>query len=144
MRTGTDIQGSGQRGSNTSNDPFSSPFCITANGAGCLAFTPLAGTGVTSHDARIDWFGTVRGRLGTLITDQVLVYAPGGLAYGQIKVSGNSALNGAIATGSGFPFAPTFTQFSEGPTHLAVRASELVAFQGEVSRRGPALMRGRE
>ena len=60
-------------------------------------------------------FGAGRGRLGMLITDQVLLYGTGGLAYGQVKVSGNTALNGSIAAAGGLPFAPTLTQFSARP-----------------------------
>jgi outer membrane immunogenic protein len=32
----------------------------------------------------VDWFGTVRGRLGGLVTDRFMVYATGGLAYGRV------------------------------------------------------------
>jgi outer membrane immunogenic protein len=32
-------------------------------------------------NARLDWFGTVRGRLGLVFDDRLLVYATGGLAY---------------------------------------------------------------
>ncbi len=41
-------------------------------------------TGVTKS---IDWFGTVRGRLGVLATPQWLLYATGGFAYGQTRTS---------------------------------------------------------
>jgi outer membrane immunogenic protein len=34
---------------------------------------------------RIDWFGTLRGRLGWTPTPPLLIYATGGLAYGQVK-----------------------------------------------------------
>jgi outer membrane immunogenic protein len=33
---------------------------------------------------KIDWFGTVRGRVGVLVDPKVLLYATGGLAYGQV------------------------------------------------------------
>jgi len=33
----------------------------------------------------VDWFGTVRARIGWLPTDKLLVYGTGGLAYGSIK-----------------------------------------------------------
>jgi outer membrane immunogenic protein len=46
------------------------------------AFFDTASTGVTKS---IDWFGTVRGRVGFLATPQWLLYGTGGLAYGQIK-----------------------------------------------------------
>jgi outer membrane immunogenic protein len=54
---------------------------------------------------KIDWFGTVRGRLGFLPTDRLLAYATGGFAYGGVKE--NVALNsqaGANATGGGFGY----------------------------------------
>jgi outer membrane immunogenic protein len=33
---------------------------------------------------KLDWFGTVRGRVGLLATPQLLLYATGGLAYGHV------------------------------------------------------------
>jgi opacity protein-like surface antigen/outer membrane receptor protein involved in Fe transport len=36
----------------------------------------------------LDWFGTVRGRLGVAITPDLLVYGTGGLAYGEIEHAG--------------------------------------------------------
>jgi len=41
----------------------------------------------TSVTKSLDWFGTVRGRLGVLATPQWLLYATGGLAYGQTRTS---------------------------------------------------------
>jgi outer membrane immunogenic protein len=41
----------------------------------------------TSVTKSIDWFGTVRGRAGLLVTPQWLLYATGGFAYGQAKSS---------------------------------------------------------
>jgi outer membrane immunogenic protein len=37
--------------------------------------------------SRLDYFGTVRGRLGYLVTPALLAYGTGGLAYGQVKAS---------------------------------------------------------
>ena len=53
----------------------------------------------TSHKA--DWFGTVRGRIGWLPADRLLVYGTGGLAYGQVKET--LVFNGApnMSAGSG-------------------------------------------
>src|SRR5262249_34357307 len=75
-----DIQGSGERSSNTVLDPFSAPICVASGGAPpvCGTFLTATGTATTSYDARIDWFGTARGRVGYLVTDQVLLYATGG------------------------------------------------------------------
>jgi outer membrane immunogenic protein len=41
------------------------------------------GTETTSLESSIDWFGTVRGRLGFVVHDRVLLYGTGGLAYGR-------------------------------------------------------------
>lgn len=37
----------------------------------------------------MDWFGTVRARLGWTITNDLLLYATGGLAYGRINATDN-------------------------------------------------------
>jgi outer membrane immunogenic protein len=76
-----DIQASGQQGSATF-------LC----GAACLG-TPPASVALTE---KLDWFGTVRGRLGFTVTPTVLLYATGGLAYGDIQT------NGALSDGSSF------------------------------------------
>ncbi len=44
----------------------------------------------TSVSKSIDWFGTVRGRVGFLATPQWLLYATGGLAYGETKLGFSS------------------------------------------------------
>ena len=66
-----DIQGSDERGS--------SDVCVVA---GCAL-----GTGIVTADYKLDWFGTVRGRVGLLPTDRVLIYATGGLAYGEVSAT---------------------------------------------------------
>lgn len=40
-----------------------------------------------SNTASIDWFGTVRGRLGVLVSPSLLVYGTAGLAYGEVKAN---------------------------------------------------------
>jgi outer membrane immunogenic protein len=64
----------------------------TAVGGPCLpglTFLPagVAGTGL-AVDTHLEWFGTVRGRVGVLATPRVLFYATGGLAYGSFKTTG--------------------------------------------------------
>jgi outer membrane immunogenic protein len=54
----------------------------------------------------VEWFGTVRGRLGFLPTTNLLVYGTAGFAYG--RVGENATLNsppGLNGTGFGFSFA---------------------------------------
>ncbi|MDX3971420.1 MAG: porin family protein [Bradyrhizobium sp.] len=55
-----------------------------------LTFLPpgaLAGTTLTV-DQHLQWFGTLRGRIGILATPKVLFYGTGGLAFGEIKTTG--------------------------------------------------------
>ena len=110
----TDFQFSGIRGSST-----------TAYGGGQL---------FTSVSQDIEYFGTVRARLGYLPTDQLLVYATGGFAYAQLNnaasmfVVGNGNLNGNIPVGgviysancgNGFPstcYASSSNRLSPGWT----------------------------
>jgi len=49
-----------------------------------------AGSALTASE-KIDWFGTVRGRLGYAGAPQVLLYATGGLAYGDVRNTANSS-----------------------------------------------------
>lgn len=55
-----------------------------------LAFLPAgAGAGTTlTIDQKLEWFGTVRGRVGILATPKVLFYGTGGVAFGEIKTTG--------------------------------------------------------
>jgi outer membrane immunogenic protein len=66
-----------------------------------LAFDPAQI--VTEH--KVTWFGTVRGRLGFLPTDRLLIYGTGGFAFGRIEA--NSLLtvgSGIIGATGGFGF----------------------------------------
>jgi outer membrane immunogenic protein len=72
----TDFSGTSINGSNAQ--------ALSAVPAGFLSNTTSV-AGIASE--RLDWFGTVRGRLGVTITDPVLVYATGGFAYGHASSS---------------------------------------------------------
>ncbi|MCW2079620.1 UNVERIFIED_ORG: outer membrane immunogenic protein [Bradyrhizobium japonicum] len=62
---------------------------------------------------KLDWFGTVRGRLGVAVTPRVLLYGTGGLAYGRISTSGSvSAINvGGFPGADGGTFTPVAASF---------------------------------
>jgi outer membrane immunogenic protein len=47
----------------------------------------VGGILTTTVATSLDWFGTVRGRLGVLPVDNVLLYATGGLAYGSLRTT---------------------------------------------------------
>jgi outer membrane immunogenic protein len=68
-----DIQGSGEKGSST--------IVCVACGDGPSNIT-------SNLTQKLDWFGTVRGRAGVLVTPAVLLYATGGLAYGEVETGG--------------------------------------------------------
>lgn len=134
-----DIQGSGERGSNAFADPFSAASCIGASTPPfqCFAAVPLNGTAATVYDARINWFGTVRGRVGYLITDQVLLYGTGGLAYGRVEVSGVTNVSGSLNT-NGFgglplavPFTPGANAFGDSRTNLGFAVG--AGIEGKIS-----------
>jgi outer membrane immunogenic protein len=54
----------------------------------------------------INWFGTLRGRVGILPTERLLLFAAGGLAYGGVAVSsislavGGNCITSSCGTGS--------------------------------------------
>jgi outer membrane immunogenic protein len=68
-----DIQGTDEKGSRS--------FLFTPVGFFALALPPVP----FDLTQKIDWFGTVRARGGILVTPTVLLYATGGLAYGEVK-----------------------------------------------------------
>ncbi len=78
----TDIQGSNIQGFGTQT--LFNPTGGTAN----PPFCGVSGTGVCSgrNDLNVDYFGTVRGRIG-YAWGGVLLYATGGFAYGGVKTS---------------------------------------------------------
>jgi len=67
----------------------------TTTGAGCdgavcdTAFTPFDAPVTLIHEHNLDWFGTLRGRLGAAVTPDVLPYVTGGLVYGEVEHLGD-------------------------------------------------------
>jgi outer membrane immunogenic protein len=59
----------------------------------------LAAGNFLTSSSKLEWFGTVRPRLGFAF-DRFLVYATGGLAYGSVKVSDSYAFLGGPALAS--------------------------------------------
>jgi len=85
-----DWQTTSQRGSDT----FASSIFVPD-----LGFNGNSGSNpvTISSSEELQWFGTVRGRVGTPIADHFLIYATGGLAYGKID------LNGSVTPGNPDP-----------------------------------------
>jgi outer membrane immunogenic protein len=84
-----DIQGTDEKGSRS----------FVCRATVCLPPAALALPDVTATlSQKIDWFGTVRGRAGILAAPQVLLYATGGLAYGEVKNNETVGLLNAFST----------------------------------------------
>jgi outer membrane immunogenic protein len=107
-----DIQWSGERGRSAFN------CAATAVGGVCLpglTFLPAGATGTSlALEEKLEWFGTVRGRAGVLVTPRVLLYGTGGLAYGSIKTSGT--LSGFNPGGGVLAFAGSNSETRVGWT----------------------------
>ena len=95
-----DLQWSGEKGS-----AFFNCGGVAPAGGACLpglTFLPaggLAGTTLTI-DQKLQWFGTVRGRVGILASPTVLLYATGGLAYGEVKTTETIGAAAAVFSNS--------------------------------------------
>jgi outer membrane immunogenic protein len=76
----TDIQLSGQKG----DQIFSTINPATLPPAG------FPGTVTAAYTEKLEWLGTTRGRLGFTPAERVLVYATGGLAYGEVATNGSA------------------------------------------------------
>lgn len=91
-----DFSGSAIGGSSTS-------AVIGANGA------PAAGVGPLTVHQSINWFGTVRPRIGYTMTPTILIYATGGLAFGNISSSSDTGLQ---------PSTPVYYHASSNDTNI--------------------------
>lgn len=111
----TDFQGSGQKRSITSVNTFD----VALPDGQCNAIPcSMSGSLTTNHEAKLDWFGTVRGRIG-YAADRVFVYGTGGLAYGHLKISGVNTTNVTISDCCEPHLAGTFvTPFSASKTKV--------------------------
>jgi outer membrane immunogenic protein len=87
----TDWQASTEKASLGYGDPY-------------LNFPVGSGTAAANYEAKILWFGTVRGRVG-YAWDRLMIYGTGGLAYGDVKVSGTTMNSGFAIPGG--PYSGT-------------------------------------
>jgi outer membrane immunogenic protein len=92
----TDIEGSGQRSGQGgslvcpggSGGPPPGGIQGTCSAGHLPDGTSIAAAAVTdSLSEKIDWFGTLRGRLGPTITPTLWAYLTGGLAYGRVSAA---------------------------------------------------------
>jgi outer membrane immunogenic protein len=128
-----------------------------AGGSNSQGWT-LLGTGVpvagatTTMDATVDWLASIRGRLGYLVTPNVLAYVTGGVAWGDVHYSASAA-----NPGTGYLATTAFNNTSDGfvvggglewamTTHWSLRAEYLYyrldSGQGAVAAGTPAIYAG--
>ena len=62
---------------------------------------PVLLTQTITAEQKVDWWGTVRARLGFLPADNLLLYATGGLAYGHVERSSTYRFDGPFGTVAG-------------------------------------------
>jgi outer membrane immunogenic protein len=109
-----DLQASGQKDSSSRSTSIDTIFCLG----------PCFGSDVTNTatlEAKLKWFGTLRGRVG-YAWDNFVLYGTGGLAYGRIEITGTSATEGTtcfivcdpISTTSSFKQTKTKTGWTVG------------------------------
>jgi outer membrane immunogenic protein len=71
----------------------------SGSGTGTVPFTAIPV--VATVDEQIEWFGTVRSRLGYLPMNNFLTYITGGFAYGRVDHTGSYVNNGITGFGGG-------------------------------------------
>lgn len=104
-----DFQGTGQQGSTSFVCPGGTglPPLPAGYSGTCSKGNPdptILGAPVTDTlSERLDWFSTIRGRLGYAITPRVMIYGTGGLAFGDIDAT--NTVSGANLVGT----APSIT-----------------------------------
>jgi outer membrane immunogenic protein len=100
-----DIQGALER--DTRNQPSQSNFFFETSTA-----ISESTVGPANYTTQIDWFGTVRARIGYVWGNgNVLSYVTGGLAYGEVKINGSTTLSAAFDStigGGAFSLTDTF------------------------------------
>jgi outer membrane immunogenic protein len=127
----TDIQATGQKGNSNLSDfipgtpgtpdiPGTPPIpCIFIDGPNtpCRPGTGIPGTpgtpgtpvtpaitGLINYQNKLPWFGTFRGRIGFTPAERWLVYATGGLAYGEVTTVESLAVGAGAVTLSSSAF----------------------------------------
>jgi outer membrane immunogenic protein len=124
----TDFQGSAQKGSTSGAcgggtlvhvlallNSACSQGHVGDTAAGDVAAFPVTAT----LTQKLDWFGTVRGRVGYTVTPTILAYGTGGLAYGHVgttdtisgvNITGTQGTNVSTSTPVGAIFSTSSTR----------------------------------
>jgi outer membrane immunogenic protein len=99
-----DIQAADEHGSTGLVCPGGSAGGKTTNGACTAGGDTLFGGPVNDNlSERINWFGTIRGRVGPTVSPTILPYVTGGLAFGGVGVTDDVSGNFNIHPGANSP-----------------------------------------
>jgi outer membrane immunogenic protein len=125
-----DIEITGQKGNSKSTGTVTTlQDCL----APCVPPPPLVTTGKLDYAQKLPWFGTMRGRLGVTPADGWLLYATGGLAFGEVTADANFALPAGNQCFGPCPPAPSgsaASSFSQTRAGWVVGAGVEAAFGG--------------
>jgi outer membrane immunogenic protein len=102
-----DIDATGQKGTATLGP---NTTVVTVVGGPAIVALPTITTTTTTTgtlEEKLPWLATVRGRIGVLPTDRVLLYVTGGLALGEVKSTAGVATTATAV--SSFGGAPVVT-----------------------------------
>ncbi|MGY3035564.1 outer membrane immunogenic protein [Bradyrhizobium sp. USDA 4354] len=81
---------------------------LRGSGRETTPLLPPAFTHTISAEQKVDWWGTMRGRLGVLISPSVLLYGTGGFAVGGVRTFSDYMFNGP---GGAYAVSDTGTSF---------------------------------
>lgn len=102
--------------------------------------TPFPGDGLLRAHQDIGWYGTLRPRAGYAVLPTLLVYATGGLAYGDVTYSAKTDFRPAGTAAYATHFSKTKAGWTVGggveyavSTHITVRAEYLYMDLGSES-----------
>ncbi|WP_312017683.1 outer membrane beta-barrel protein [Bradyrhizobium sp. CIR18] len=82
---------------------------LRGSGRETTPILPPAFAQTISAEQKIDWWGSIRGRLGALVTPNVLLYGTGGFAFGRVATFDDYIANGP---GGAFSVSVGGTSFS--------------------------------
>jgi outer membrane immunogenic protein len=72
-----------------------------SSSTGLITTGPPVATGTVRGSQDINWFGTLRGRIGVLPAPNVMLYATGGLAYGHVREAASFSVDSPGGLNSG-------------------------------------------
>lgn len=127
-----DIQGSAQKGNGNAICPGGPATSTTTTAAavnglctvghiGDTAPFNVAALPVTNNlSEKLEWFGTVRGRVGPTVTPTILAYVTGGLAYGEVRAT-NTVTGTNLVGAQGVNTPPTLVGVLASSTNSSTR-----------------------